>query len=151
MQLIILMKPLYLPFVKNTSTNINTYKIFLDCKGVNVNHKNKYNNTILNIFYFFNKNRTGIIDLFKQYGYNFTIHDIDFILETGKYAFLKQILSYYDNLNLSVKFDNKRVKLIKVLYHLYCENRINEEIIKIAISKGANKEDLIDDKLAKNF
>ena len=141
---------------KNISANIDTYKILLD-KGININYKNKFNNTILNVFCLCNdENKPEIIDLFKQYGYNFTIHDIDFILETEKYTYLKQILSYYDNLDLFSnvnfkRFDNKPIKLIKVFYYLYCENKIDEEIIKLAISKGAKKEDLIDDKLQSFF
>ena len=140
---------------RNISANIDTYKMFLD-KGVDVNHKNKYNKTILNYFCLLNGNKPEIIDLFKQYGYNFTIHDIDFMLINVNYTYLKQILSYYDNLDLisNVKlgeFDNKPVKLIKILYRLYCNNKIDEEIIQLSISKGAKKEDLIDDKLAKFF
>ena len=139
----------------NKYANIDVCKMFLD-KGVDVNHKNNHNHTVLNYSYLCNGNKPEIIDLFKQYGYNFTIHDIDFILKNKKYTCLKHILSYYDNLDLisSVKlieFDNKPVKLIKVLYHLYCKNKIDEEIIKLAISKGAKKEDLIDDRLAKFF
>ena len=168
--------PLFNLCVNNNAT-IDTYKMLLD-KGIDVNHKNKYNNTALNFLSCYpdepNQNRSEIIDLFKQYGYNFTIHDIDYILKNNQYAhlnvnsfcydkytYLKQILSYYDNLdlisNIKLKiFDNKPVKLIKILYYfycndLYCMKKIDEEIIKIAILKGAKKEDLIDDKLAKFF
>ena len=150
--------PLFNLCVNNNAT-IDTYKMFFD-KGIDINHRNKYNNTALNFLSCYpnepKQNRSEIIDLFKQYGYNFTIRDIDFMLEKENYTFLKQILSYYDNLDLIsnvkfIEFHNKPVKLIKVLYHLYCKNEINEEIIKLAISKGAKKEDLIDDKLAKFF
>ena len=168
--------PLFNLCVNNNAT-IDTYKMFFD-KGIDINHRNKYNNTALNFLSCYpnepKQNRSEIIDLFKQYGYNFTIHDIDYILKNNQYAhlninsfcydkytFLQQILSYYDNLDLIsnvklVEFDNKPVKLIKVLYYfycndLYCMKKIDEEIIKLAISKGAKKEDLIDDKLAKFF
>ena len=139
----------------NIYANIDVYKMFLD-KGIDVNHKYKLNYTALNWLSYFCDKKPEIIDLFKKYGYNFTIHDIDFMLENKKYTYLKQILSYYDNLDLIsnvkfIEFHNKPVKLIKVLYHLYCKNEIDEEIIKLAISKGAKKEDLIDDKLAKFF
>ena len=138
----------------NKYANIDTYKMFLD-KNIDINYKNKYN-SVLNVFCLFNNNNPEIIDLFKQYGYNFTIYDIDYMLENKKYVFLKQILSYYDNLDLIsnvklVEFNNKPAKLIKVLYHLYFKNQIDEEIIKIAISKGAKKEDLIDDKKLVDF
>ena len=128
--------------IKNYA-NIDTYKIFLD-NGVDVNYKNKFNYTVLKYYCLYNENKPEIIDLFKQYGYNFTIYDIDGILLNKNYTFLKQILSYYNNLDLISnvklnKFDNKLVKLIKVLYHLYCMNQIDEEIIKLSISKGAKK------------
>ena len=140
---------------KNKNANINFYKMFLD-RNIDINHKNKYNNTAFHFFILYNNDNNEIIKLFYQYGFNFITNKseknyncIDYILINKKYECLKTILYYYDDLDIMSyinfdKFDNKPVKLIKMLYQYYKDDI---EIIKIAISKGAKKEDIIGNEL----
>ena len=139
---------------KNKYANIDSFKMFLD-KNIDITHKDLYNSDALHIFLSYNNDNSKIIDLFYEYGFKFNDYKdifnfnyIDYALLYDKYDCLIRILLYYDNLNIlcyvkDIKFDYKPVKLIKILYHYYYDI----EMIKLAISKGAKKEDLINDML----
>ena len=142
----------------NKCSDKNTYKLLLKANA-NPNYKNVYNHKAI-IYFIKNKSKeddSTIIDLFIKYGLIFdninnNLNYIDYALVNEKIKCLNCIIKYYNNLDIMSgikipEFNYKTQKIIKILYHYNCDF----ETLKLAISKGANKKDLINENLINFF